>query len=323
MSRYAVLILDSVFESYSAEEEVLSVAPTDIVTYSGNDREKIRRLAREIDGLIVNLHQIDADLIASMPSCRVISRYGVGFDNVDIEAAAGAGIWVTNVPDYATEDVSDHAVALLMACVRRVPLRDRAIRMGEWNLRERQQSRRTAGKTLGILGLGNIGFATARKLSGFGFARVLACDPFIDKDTFGEAGAEAVGIETILEESDFLSLHLPLTENTRHIIDGPALRRMKKSVILVYTARGGVVDTDALVNALRTGEIEYAGLDVHEAEPLPQDSPLFELANVVLTDHCAWYTEESLIELKTRAAENIAEVLGGGRPRSPVNNPGL
>jgi D-3-phosphoglycerate dehydrogenase len=323
MGRYSVLILDAVFESYAAEERVLTSLSTDIVTYSDNDRDEIRRLARDIDGLLANLHQVDADLIESMQNCRIISRYGVGIDNVDIDAATKAGIWVTNVPDYATEDVSDHAVALLMACIRKIPLRDASIRKGEWNLKERQQSRRAAGKTMGLLGLGNIGGATARKLSGFGFARVLACDPYVDDDDFSKAGVESVGIETLLEESDLLSLHLPLNDQTRHIINGQALRRMKKSAIIVNTARGGIVDTDALVDALRTGEIEYAGLDVHEAEPLPLNSPLLELENVVLTDHCGWYTEESLIELKTRAAENVADVLGGGRPRSPVNDPGL
>ena len=319
MSTYKVAIVDTLYMSYGEEEEVLRKIDAEVVTTRGADIDQLRDLVRDADGLLANLNPVDAETIGVMEKCKVISRYGVGFDSVDVDAATKAGIWVTNVPDYATEDVSDHAVALLLTCIRKIPFRDARIRAGEWNLKNQQKSWRTAGKTLGILGLGHIGTATARKLSGFGFSRVLACDPYIDQSGFTKGGAQSVDFETLLAESDLISIHTPLNDETHHLIDARALSLMKKSAILINTARGGVIDTDAIVDALRNGELAYAGLDVHEDEPLLAGSPLYDLENVVLTDHCAWYTEESIVELKTRAAENVAAVLKGEHPRTPVN----
>jgi D-3-phosphoglycerate dehydrogenase / 2-oxoglutarate reductase len=319
MSTYKVAILDTLYMSYGEEEEVLARIDAEVVTTRGDDIDQVRALVRDADGLLANLNPVDAETIGAMGRCKVISRYGVGFDSVDVDAATEAGIWVTNVPDYATEDVSDHAVALLLTCVRKIPFRDAGIRKGGWNLKNEQKSWRTADKTLGILGLGHIGSATARKLSGFGFSRVLACDPYIDASGFAKSNAQSVDFETLLAESDLISIHTPLNEETRHLIDARALSLMKKSAILVNTSRGGVIDTKAIVDALKDGGLAYAGLDVHEDEPLLPGSALYDLDNVVLTDHCAWYTEESIVELKTRAAENVAAVLKGERPRTPVN----
>lgn len=318
MAELRVLIIDNVFSGYGPEEETLGRFGAEVVTSTGSE-ENFAELIASADGLIVNLAKIGADLIDRMGRCKVISRYGVGYDNVDIDAASKAGIWVANVPDYATEDVSDHAVALLLACIRKIAFRDARIREGSWNIMERQQSRRTKGKVMGILGFGNIGGATARKLSGFGFDRMLVCDPYINHGVIKGAGAEPVDLDRILEQSDYLSVHVPLNDETRHIINTDALAAMKKNAILINTARGGVVDTNAVIDALKSGEIQYAGLDVHEQEPLPAQSPLFDLDNVVLSDHCAWYTEDSLIELKSRAAENVVAVLSGKRPANPVN----
>jgi D-3-phosphoglycerate dehydrogenase / 2-oxoglutarate reductase len=319
MSKFKVVILDTVYSAYEQEKRVLEDIGAEVIVIDKDSMEQRQAATMDADGLLVNLNSVDKSLIDGMKKCKVISRYGVGFDNVDVPAATEAGIWVTNVPDYATEDVSDHAIALLLACVRKISFRDSEIRKGEWNLKDRQQSRRTAGKVMGILGLGNIGSATARKLSGFGFDRIIACDPYIHADDFAKSDALDVDFETLLEQSDYISIHVPLNDETRHMIDDRALSLMKKSGILVNTARGGVIDTRSLIEALRRKSPAYAGIDVHEQEPLPADSPLYELHNVVLTDHCAWYTEESLIELKTKAAENVASVLKGEHPRSPVN----
>ncbi len=319
MGTIKVVILDTLYTGYDEETKVLADIGADVVTTRGGDLAELRELLSDADGLLANLNPVDADTIGVMKKCKVISRYGVGYDSVDVGAATDAGIWVTNVPGYATEDVSDHAVALLMACIRKIPFRDAGIRKGEWNLMDRQRSWRTAGKTLGILGLGHIGSATARKLSGFGFARVLAFDPYIDPIGFANSVAKSVDFETLLSESDLITIHTPLNDETHHLIDARALSLMKESAILINTARGGVIDTDAIVGSLRDGRLAYAGLDVHEQEPLPSDSPLYELDNVVLTDHCAWYTEESITELKTTAAENVAAVLRGEQPKTAVN----
>ena len=320
MADLKVVILDTAYRAYEEERRVLRSINAEVTAQRGEDSEQVRGLLSDADELIVNLHPIDAGVIAGMSKCRVISRYGVGYDNVDTEAATEAGIWVTNVPDYATEDVSDHAIALLLACVRKVTLRDSRVRKGEWNLKDYQQSRRTAGKVMGILGLGKIGTATALKLTGFNFSRVIAHDPYIEPDAFAKAGAEAVSFDELVTGSDYISIHVPLNDETRGMIDAGALRKMKESAIIINTARGGVIDTDSLIEALKRRGPAYAGLDVHEQEPLPANSPLFMLDNVVLTDHCAWYTEESIVEVKTRAAENVASVLRGEVPKTPVNS---
>ena len=318
MENFKVLIVDKVFSSYEEEKNTLGEFGAEVLTSTGSE-SNFSELITDVDGVIVNLNKIGGDLISRMGRCKVISRYGVGYDNVDIAAATDAGIWVANVPDYATEDVSDHAVALIMACIRRIAYRDSEIRKGSWNIMERQRSWRTKGKVMGILGFGNIGSATAKKLSGFGFERMLVCDPYIDKEIIRNTGAQPVDFAVILEQSDYLSLHVPLNDETHHMICAETLKAMKKSAILVNTARGGVIDTGALIDALKSGEIEYAGLDVHEQEPLAAESPLFDIENLILSDHCGWYTEDSLIELKTRAAENVVAVLSGKRPSTPVN----
>ena len=318
MAKYTVLIVDQIFSTYEEEKTTLGKIDAEVITSTGSE-ENFGELIAEADGVIVNLNSISADLIGTMKRCKAISRYGVGFDNVDIDAATKKGIWVMNVPDYAKEDVSDHAVALLMACIRKIAFRDAQVRKGSWNIMEQQRSWRTKGNVMGILGFGNIGAATAKKLSGFGFAKMLVCDPYIDQEEISKTGAEPVDLDTILAQSDYLSIHVPLNDETQHMICAETLKKMKSNAMLVNTARGGVIDTEALVDALTSGEIAYAGLDVHENEPLEKDSALFGLDNVVLSDHCAWYTEDSLIELKTRAAQNVATVLIGNQPETPVN----
>lgn len=315
----SVTIIDTVYGTYEIERERLAAIEADVTIADGSDPDEVSRACETANAVLVNLYPMDRPLIERMKHCRIIARYGVGVDNVDIDAATSAGIWVANVREYATEDVSDHAIALLMGCERRLVYRDRRVRAGGWSIFKEQKSRRTAGKTLGIIGFGAIGSAVARKLSGFGFSRVLACDPYIDQDAIRNAGAEPTDHDTVFRESDYVTLHVPLNDETRHMVNARALSLMKAESVLVNTARGGVVDTAAVVSALRNGEIGYAGLDVHESEPLEADSPLFELDNVILSDHCAWYTEESIVELRTKTADNVIAVLRGGRPNYPVN----
>ncbi len=321
MSKPYVLIIDSVFDSYQPEAEVLEPLGYSIERCRDEEVEAIASLAPDCEAILVNLYPIDRALIRTLAACRAIARYGVGYDTVDVEAASEHGIWVANVCDYATEDVSDHAVALLFGAVRRIPFRDREVRKGGWALYRRQQSRRTMGKVLGIIGYGAIGGTFHRKLSGVSFSRVLVCDPYIDRARITDSGAIPATHEEVYEQADYISLHVPLNDETKHMIDEAALSAMKDDAILINTSRGGVVDTEALVHALGAGRPGYAALDVHEIEPLPSDSPLFALENVVLTDHCAWYTEESLVELKRKTAENVRSVIETGRPVSPVNRP--
>jgi D-3-phosphoglycerate dehydrogenase len=279
--------------------------------------------AREVfasaDAILVNLFPMTADIIEAMPRCRVISRYGVGYDNVDVEAATRKGIWVARVPDYCFEDVAEHALALLLGCVRKIAYKDRMVRQGRWNLHRDQPCYRMAGRTLGIIGYGNSGRCLHRKVLGFGFSRVLVHDPNVRSSIIAAAGAQAAGFHALLVESDYISVHVPLTPDTRHMIGRAELSLAKKGAILVNTSRGSVLDEQAVAEALRDGQLAGAGLDVFEEEPLPRGSLLRTLDNVIFTDHAGWYSEESVVELKTKAAQNVAAVLAGGAPVYPVN----
>ena len=260
-------------------------------------------------------------MIQELQKCRVISRYGVGYDNVSVEAATAKGIWVARVPDYCLEDVSDQALALLLGCVRKVAFKDRRIREGAWNLQREQPSYRIAGKILGLVGYGAIARTLHRKLSGFGLGRVLVFDPYLDPKKIEENGAESVNLRALLKNSDYVSIHAPLSEETRGLIGSRELSLMKRTAILVNTSRGPLIEEKAVAEALADGKITAAGLDVFETEPLPADSPLRQLDNVILSDHAGWYSEESVAELKTKAAQNVLEVLKGGKPTYPVNHP--
>jgi D-3-phosphoglycerate dehydrogenase len=285
------------------------------------DEVETLRSLKDADGILVNLHPLPAEVIEKLEKCRVISRYGVGYDNVSVETATAKGIWVARVPDYCLEDVSDQALALLLGCVRKVAFKDRRIREGAWNLHREQPSYRIAGKTLGLVGYGAIARTLHRKMSGFGLERVLVFDPYLDPKKITENGAEPVNLRTLLKNSDYVSVHAPLNDETRGMIGGREIALMKSSAVLVNTSRGPLLDQKAVADALAGGKIAAAGLDVFEAEPLPPDSPLLKLDNATLSDHAGWYSEESVAELKTKAARNVLAVLKGGKPIYPVNHP--
>lgn len=318
--RFRVIVTDDRYGSYQEEEEVLQPLGAELVVMNLENETEAAAALADADGVLVNLFPMSSPVIERLRRCRILSRYGVGYDNVDVDAATKAGIWVARVPDYAFEDVSDHAAALLLACVRKLAYRDRRIRQGGWNLSGEQSSLRIRGKTLGLIGYGGIARALHRKLSGFALARVLVCDPYLDPEEIRRAGAQESKMERLLAESDYVSIHAPLTEETRGLIGKPELALMKPSAILINTARGPLVDEGALIDALCRNRLHYAGLDVFQSEPLAAENPLLQLENVILSDHAGWYSEESRAELKTKAARNVAAVLSGGRPVYPVNN---
>jgi D-3-phosphoglycerate dehydrogenase len=236
-------------------------------------------------------------------------------DTVDLAAATQRGVMVANVPDYCIEEVSDHAIAMLLSLWRGVTTYDRAIRNGTWSTTERQPMPRLAGKVLGVIGVGRIGAQAARKAAGVGM-RVIGYDPYLSSLP---AGIQKVTLDELLQQADAVSLHMPLTAESRHLINEAALRKMKPSALLVNTARGGIVDTAALIRALREGWIAGAALDVLEQEPVPRDSPLLSLPNVIVNPHASWYSDESVPELKRKTAEIAVAVLRGQRPASVVN----
>jgi D-3-phosphoglycerate dehydrogenase len=320
MKKYKVVVTDLGYSTYDPEIEILNRVNAELALHECATEDEIIDAARDADVLVCRRAEISAKVIGELKHCRLIIRYGVGFDNIDADAAAEKGIPVANVPDYCMEEVSDQALALLLACIRKVTFNDKKIRAGGWNITGADPVFRIRGRRMGIVGLGRIGKVFLRKVRAFEFKEILVCDPYIDKEkTETEYGVRMVPLEYLLENADYISLHVPLTEETRHFIDRAAYQRMKDSAILVNTSRGPVIDQAALYEALKNGRINSAGIDVHEPEPLPKDSPMFQLENIVISDHSAWYSEDSELDLKIKLAENIARALTGQEILNVVN----
>jgi len=284
-------------------------------------REVLEREVQEADGLVTLVtERVDAALLEAAPRLRVVSNVAVGYDNVDVPAATRRGVVVTNTPDVLTETTADLAWALLLAAARRVAEADRFTRGGRWRSwgLELMLGQDVYGRTLGVVGLGRIGRAVARRAVGFGM-RVLYTSRRRHEDAERELGVQWRELDELLAEADFVTLHTPLTPETRHLIHRARLRRMKPTAVLVNTCRGAVVDEAALAEALREGWIWAAGLDVFEREPLPPDSPLLSLENVVLAPHIGSASFATRARMSEMAAENCVAVLTGRRPPNPVN----
>jgi D-3-phosphoglycerate dehydrogenase len=275
-------------------------------------------VVKDADALIVQYAPVTQKVLEAAPRLKVVSEYGVGVDSIDLAACTARGIAVCNVPDYSFQEVSDQAIALTLALERGVVSLDRQIRSGNYGLAAVKPLRRIAGKIFGVIGLGRIACAAAQKAKGIGYT-VIGTDIAFAPGTTTEDGIRVVTFDEVLAQSDVVSVHVPLMPATKHLINAAALSKMKPDALLINTARGGVVDTDALLEALRRKTIRGAGLDVFETEPLPKDHPLTALDNVILTPHAGYYSEESLYELKTRPVENAAEALAGRMPRNLLN----
>lgn len=314
------MITDCDHDNIDPERRIFAEAGFDLRLAACETSADVVEQAREADAIINQYAPIDEVALAGLERCKIVVRYGVGVDTVDVPAATRRGIWVANVPDYGTEEVSDHALALLLGLLRGTARLDRAVRRGEWEYSVARPLRRIRNLTVGVVGCGRIGSAFARKVKCLGVT-VLAHDPAGVPQEVVRDGARPVGFDELLESSDAISLHLPLSGATRHLIGAEELRRMKPGAYLINTARGGLVDSDALLRALDEGEISGAGLDVLEVEPPEKGDALVLHERVIVTPHAAWYSEESYEALKTEAAREVVRVLTGGRPRSPVNEP--
>ena len=309
---------DSRHSDYEIERNILARVNAQLVLKDLTTVEEVISQCSDADAILLDMAPMPKEVVDKLKKCKVISRYGVGYDNVDVDACTKKGIWVANVPDYCFHDVAEHAVALMFSALRQTALRDRLIRRGEWNIQS-DAAFRLFGKTVGIMGGGRIATALIEKLSGFGLKNILVYDPYISADKLAEIGAVKSSMEELLFNSDIISLHMPVTNETRGIINCQTIKMMKNGVILINTARGALVDDNALLSALNDGTIAFAGLDTHNIEPLSKDSEFLKLDNVVLTDHCAYNTPEAVADLKSKTAQNVADVLAGGRPVYPVN----
>jgi D-3-phosphoglycerate dehydrogenase / 2-oxoglutarate reductase len=284
------------------------------------------RVGQEADAMLVSTREaITRRVLENIPRVKVISRYGVGLDNVDLDAAADAGIVVTHYPGYCTPEVADHALAMILALNRRIVELDRSLREGAWVEHGPATRRILLGpvhplreQTLGIIGFGRIGQAVAERAKPFGLT-IVAADPYIDPEIVRGAGAEPLPLDELLERADIVTIHCPLTPGTRGLIDAAALARMKPTALLVNTARGPIIDLPALAQALEEGRIAGAALDVVDPEPLAAGSPFYQLPNVILTPHSAYYSERSVDVVRRETLHEALQVLRGKRPRTVAN----
>lgn len=309
-----VVMIDVNYSNYDIERKVLSKYDLKLIEIS-SIQEHIK-LLNEADAVLVREFPLTKNVIEKLNNCKVIVRYGVGVDNIDLQAATKRGIYVANVPDYGTEEVSNHALALLLSVSRRVVTRNHDVKNGKWNIGDKEPIYSFRGKTLGIVGFGRIGKAFYEKSLPFGFQNILIYDPYI-KET--PPNTTLVSIEELMSISDVISLHLPLTKHSYHILNAKKLDLAKENAIIINTARGGLIDEVALEKFLSKGKFYGVGLDVMEEEPPNIHHPLFQYKNVIVTDHCGWYSEESLLTLKEKAAQNVLKVFSGEQPHYWVN----
>jgi D-3-phosphoglycerate dehydrogenase / 2-oxoglutarate reductase len=317
MARPLIAVTDSVFPSLDPAMAALKRVDPEVRMAKSGSAEDILAVARDADAVLVTYAKLPGDLLRQLKRCKVIGRFGLGVDNIDIPAATECGITVTYVPDYCLHEVSDHAMALLLALARKVPFSDRLVQSGRWEMPAVVPIRRLRGQVLGLVGFGNIPRAVAPKAQAFGM-RVVTHDPYVSPQALAAAGVEGVSFERLLEISDFVSVHAPLLPATRGLFDAKAFARMKKGAFLVNTARGPLIDEPALIAALDSGQLGGAALDVVAVEPLAKDSKLMGRDNVILTPHTAFYSIEALEELQTKCATDVARVLSGEKPVYPV-----
>jgi D-3-phosphoglycerate dehydrogenase len=317
MSRTLIAVTDSPFPSLEPAIAALKRVDPELRMAKSASADDILAVARDADAVLVTYAKLPGELLRELARCKAIGRFGLGVDNIDIPAAAQLGISVTYVPDYCLREVSDHAMALLLAVARKVPFSNSLVQSGRWEVPPVVPLRRLEGQVLGLVGFGNIPRALTPKAKAFGLT-VITHDPFVSADVVKAHGVENMSLEDLLARSDFVSVHAPLLPATRGLMNEAAFARMKKGAFLVNTARGPLVDETALVAALDSGHLGGAALDVVTVEPLAKNSPLLGRDNVILTPHTAFYSVEALEELQTKCASDVARVLSGEAPVYPV-----
>ena len=315
------VVLTEPMPLFQDELEILEKhAEVDILR--STDHDLILDRAKVADVLMVVYAKVTSDIIENAPRLKGIVKYGVGVDNIDVQSATEHGVIVANVPDYAIDTVADLALGLLLSLSRRIMIADRLMRSRNWGNYASPPSLLKGidlfGKTLGLIGIGRIGKAVGDRAKSFG-TKIVAFDPYVSREMAKEMGVELVTLDELFRVSDFISLHSPLTEETRGIVNADSISRMKDGVFIINTARGPLIDHKALIEALKSGKVAGAGLDVLQTEPPRKDDPIFDLDNVVLTPHIAWYTDEALRRLEMSAAQTSVNLLTGIIPKNSVN----
>jgi D-3-phosphoglycerate dehydrogenase / 2-oxoglutarate reductase len=321
-----VVIADYDFGDVDIEKSIVTDAGFELVAAQCKSEDDVIAAASNADAVITQYAEVGRRAIQSFKRCKVIARYGIGVDIVDVDAATAKNIVVTNVPnDWCMNEVADHAVALLLVLVRKLATYDRATRAGDWHWQSGRPIQRMQEGTLGLFSFGAIAKEVARRMKGFGVKNIIACDPYADPKDAAAEGVPLVSFEDLLARSDYLVIQAPLTKETRGRFSEAELRRMKKGSILINTARGPIVKDADLFRVLKDGWLMGAGLDDMEEEPAKQadwkpTNPLFSLKNVIITPHAAYYSEQSIQIVRRFASEEVVRVLRGETPLSPVNN---
>lgn len=318
MANFKIVVTDYEYKTFEPEKHVFDPLGMTITYEQCRTEEEVIEKCRDADALLNQYAPLSRKVIEQLDACKVISRYGIGVNTVDIDAATEKGIVVANVTDYCLDEVSDHAMAMLLACNRKVVLLNQDVKKGKWDFNVAAPIPRLRGQTLGLLGFGNIPRTLARKAKAFGLT-VIAYDPFVSPEVASQEGVTLLDKESVYQQADYLSVHLPLNTQTEGFVDKAAFRQMKNSAQIINTARGPVIDEKAMIEALQEGEIAGAGLDVVTSEPIEQDNPLLAMDQVILNPHAAFYSEEAGAELKSKAAQNVADVLSGTYPDYLVN----
>jgi D-3-phosphoglycerate dehydrogenase len=318
-----VAILGARFGNLTVEEQTLGHLGVELANAKGESEDEIVEVAKDAEVILCGgAPKITSSVIRKLPRLRAVVRYGIGVDTVDLAECADRGIYVANVPDYCVEEVAVHALSLILTWVRKIPLARANTRSGLWDVAAVKPLQSPSDLVLGLLGFGRIARSLCRMARTVGF-QVWVTDPYVPKCRVVKHGARSVPLARLVRGADFISLHLPLSSKTRHIIDGKRLNEMKRTAYLVNTARGELIDEKALYEALLEGSIAGAALDVMESEPPCRDHPLRTMDNVILTPHCAWYTERSQKELRLKACAEVIRVLRGDTPKNLVNKEAL
>lgn len=318
MNSLQAAITDYEYENVDSERQILRNAGIQLNEHQCKTEEELIRATHDQDGIIIQYSRITPRIIEKMERCKVIVRYGIGVDNIDMDAATAAGIYVCNVPDYGVEEVANHAMSFLLSHARMLPAQAENMRSGGWGFGVAKPIVRLSTCILGLIGFGRIPQQVCVRARAFGM-RVLAYDPYAKEESIREKGAEPVSFEKLLMQSDYISCHCPLTNDTYHCIDKSAIEKMKSTVFLINTARGGIICEADLVQALKEKRIAGAALDVFEQEPLSANNELRGLTNVMLTGHAAWYSEGAREACQSKAAEEVARVLTGNPPLHALN----
>ena len=314
-----VLVTDYQWPNLDIENEILGEIDVELVVAPNGEQETLEELARGCAGIMTCWAQTSRKVIeAALPDLKVIARYGIGLDNIDVKFATEAGVSVTYVPTYCVVEVAEHTLSYILTLARKISLFNRRTREGVWDLQEGMPIRRLQGKRLGLIGFGNIGREVAKRAQAFGM-EIGVCDPILTEELAREAGVQSLEMDELLETSDFVCLHVPLIPATDGLIGAAELKRMKATAFLINTARGGLIDEEALYDALTQGEIAGAGLDVRRQEPPDSADHLLQLDQVLHSPHAAFYSTESLEELQRQTAWEIRRVLTGQDPSNLVN----